>query len=111
MSVSLRNPGTGQAKVQQEGWSWSCFLGAGFLGLPLFKRGLMVWGAAMLVLDVATLIVGWISTDRAESLSLWMSAIVLAASVFFGMKANAMATERDLANGWEYADRRRQWLD
>jgi hypothetical protein len=111
MSVSLRNPDTGQIKIQQEGWSWSCFFGSGFLGLPLFKRGLIVWGSAMLVLDVVTLVVGWVPTDRADSLYLWLSAIGVGASLFFGMKANDMATQRALSHGWEFADPRRKWYD
>jgi hypothetical protein len=111
MSVSLRNPVTGQIMVQQEGWSWSCFFGSSVLGLPLFKRGLPVWGAAMLAFDIVTFVVGWVPTDRGETLYFWMSALALAASVFFGLKANDMATQRALAHGWEFADPRRKWFD
>ena len=111
MSVSLQYPGTGQVKTLDEGWSWGCFFGASFLGLPLFKRGLVVWGSAMLVFDVVTLIVGWISTDSADTLYLWMPLAGFGASVFFGLKANEMAARRALAQGWEYTDRRRQWFD
>ncbi len=111
MSVSLQYPGTGKVKTLDEGWSWGCFFGASVLGLPLFKRGLVVWGSAMLVFDVTTLIVGWISTDDATTLYFWMSLIGLAASVFFGLKANEMAAQHALAHGWEYTDRRRQWFD
>jgi len=59
MSISLQHPGSGRVKILPEGWSWSCFFGASFLGLPLFRRGLTVWGSAMLVLDIVALIVGW----------------------------------------------------
>jgi hypothetical protein len=111
MSVSLRNSVTGQIKVQPEGWSWSCFFGVGLLGLPLFKRGLPVWGALMLVFDITALIVGWVPTERADSLYFWMSLIALAASFFFGLKANDMATRHALAQGWEFADPRRKWFD
>jgi hypothetical protein len=111
MSVSLRHPGTGQVKILPEGWSWSCFFGSGFLGLPLFKRGLVIWGSAMLVLDITTLIVGWVDTKAAASLYLWLSLIGLAASLFFGAKANDMAAGHALARGWEFADQRRRWFD
>ena len=47
MTVTLRQPETGRIKVLQEGWSWGCFLGCGILGLPLYRRGLQVWGSAM----------------------------------------------------------------
>jgi len=111
MSISLRHPITGEIKLQPEGWSWACFFGSGVLGLPLFRRGLCVWGAAMLVLDVTTFIAGWIATDSAETVYFWMSAIGLAASIFFGLKANELATNRALLNGWEFTDRRRDWFN
>jgi len=111
MSVSLRHRGTGRVKILEEGWSWSCFLGASFLGLPLFKRGLIVWGSAMLVLDIATFVVGWASGHAAAGFYFWMSLIVLAASVFFGLRANDMAAQHALSRGWQFADPRRQWFD
>jgi hypothetical protein len=111
MSISLQHPGTGRVKVLPEGWSWSCFFGATFLGLPLFRRGLIVWGSAMLVFDVSAFVVGWIATDSAESLDTWMTAIGIAASVFFGLQANAMAARHTQAQGWVFTDRRRQWFD
>jgi hypothetical protein len=110
MSVSLRHPVTGEIRVLPEGWSWSCFFGAGFLGLPLFRRRLTVWGSAMLVFDVAAFVVGWVPTDRAATLYAWMSAIGIGASLFFGWRANAMAAEHARANGWVFADRRRDWF-
>jgi hypothetical protein len=111
MSISLQHPGTGRVKTLPEGWSWSCFFGATVLGLPLFKRGLLVWGSAMLVFDIVTLIVGWIDTDAAADLYLWLSLVGLAASVFFGAKANDMTAEHAVAKGWEFADRHRHWFD
>jgi hypothetical protein len=111
MSISLQHPGTGRVKVLPEGWSWSCFFGATFLGLPLFRRGLIVWGSAMLVFDVSAFVVGWFATDSTESLDTWMTAIGFAASVFFGLQANAMAARHAQAQGWVFTDRRRQWFD
>ena len=111
MSISLQHPATGRVKVLPEGWSWACFFGAGFLGIPLFKRGLLVWGSAMLVFDLAAMIVGFISTEQADSLYLWMSLVGLGASVFFGLRANAMAAQHALARGWVSSDSHRKWFD
>ena len=111
MSVSLRNPVTGEVKVLQDGWSWACLFGSGALGLPLFKRGLTVWGSAMLVFDIVGLIVGWIPTGRAAGLYAWLTMIGIGASVFFAMKANGMAVQHALDTGWVFADRRREWFD
>lgn len=110
MSISLQSP-TGRVKILPEGWSWSCFLGATLLGVPLFKRGLVVWGSAMLVFDVTTLVVGWIDTDAAATLYFWLSLAGVAASLFFGAKANDLAARHALAQGWQYTDRQRQWFD
>jgi hypothetical protein len=111
MSISLQYPGSGEVKIVDEGWSWSCFFGATALGIPLFRRGLGVWGAAMLVLDVSTLIVDWIDTPEGAALYGWLGLIGLAASVFFGFRGNAMAAEHALARGWQYADAHRKWFD
>lgn len=111
MSIAMRHSVTGEIRVQQEGWSWACFFGAGFLGLPLFRRGLAVWGAAMLVFDVTAFIAGWIDTGSGQSLYAWMSVIGIGASVFFGFKANGMATDRALMQGWQSTDKRRDWFN
>lgn len=112
MSISLQYPGTGRVKVFDEGWSWSCFFGATMLGIPLFQRDLVVWGAAMVVLDLSTVIVEWIDTDAAASLYGWLALVGLAASVFFGFRGNAMAADHALARGWQHADTpRRKWFD
>jgi hypothetical protein len=111
MSIALRHPVTGEIKVQQEGWSWECFLGAGVLGLPLFRRGLPVWGAAMLVFDVIAFIAGWIGTDSGQDLYAWMSGVGIAASFYFGFRANGMAVERALTRGWEFAEGPKGWFN
>jgi hypothetical protein len=111
MSISLQYPGTGQVRVFEEGWSWSCFFGSAVLGFPLFRRGLFIWGSTMLVFDLVTVIVGWIDTDMADTLYLWLSLIGLAASVFFGFMANTLAAQHALARGWQYTDQHRKWFD
>jgi hypothetical protein len=111
MSVTLRQPRTGEIKVLAEGWSWGCFLGSFFLGLPLFRRGLQVWGSVMVAFNIVALVVGLVPTERAAMLYGWMSLIGLALAVFFGMKANQMAIDRYRNLGWEFADRRHNRLE
>ena len=101
MAVSLRNPTTGDIKVLDEGWSWGCFLGCFFLGLPLYRRGLQIWGSVMLAFNVVMLVIGLTETDHAESVYGWMSVIGFGLAAFFGLRANAMAIERYRALGWE----------
>ncbi|MGC2413055.1 MAG: hypothetical protein WA459_10220 [Stellaceae bacterium] len=103
MTVTLRQPRTGDIKVLQEGWSWGCFLGSFILGLPLYRRGLQVWGSAMVAFNIVALIVGYVPTEAGATLYTWLSVIGLGLSVFFGMKANQMALDRYLSLGWEVA--------
>ncbi|HEX3863016.1 MAG TPA: hypothetical protein VHY35_15125 [Stellaceae bacterium] len=110
MSVSLRHPRTGEIKVMQEGWSWGCCLGSGILGLPLFQRGLQVWGAAMVVFNIVLLVVDLVPTSRAATLDLWLSLIGAGLCVFFGFRANQMAIDRYLSLGWERADARHKFF-
>ncbi len=110
MTVTLRQAQTGEIKVLQEGWSWGCFLGSFFLGIPLYRRGLQVWGSAMVAFNVVALLAGQVPTEEAATLYGWMSVTGLGLCVFFGMRANQMAIERYQSLGWEFADPRRKLL-
>jgi hypothetical protein len=104
MSVRLRHPLTREVRVQPEGWSWGGFLGCGFLGVPLFRRGLPAWGAVVLAFNVAALVVSWAPSARAAGLAGWVTMAGLGLSVFLGLNANRMAINRYLARGWEVAE-------
>jgi hypothetical protein len=100
VTISLRNPHTGDIKILPEGWSWGCFFGSFLLGTPLFRRGLQVWGAAMVVFNIVLLVVQYVPTDRAATLDGWMTVIGAGLAVFLGLRANAMAIERYRSLGW-----------
>jgi len=110
MTVTLRHPQTGEVKILQEGWSWGCFFGCGILGLPLYRRGLQVWGSVMVVFNIVALVVGLVQTEDAATLDWWLTAIWIGSCVFFGMRANQMAIERYQSQGWEFADPRRKFF-
>ena len=110
MTVTLRHPQTGELKVLEEGWSWGCFFGCGILGLPLYRRGLQVWGSVMVVFNIVALVVGLVQTEDAATLDWWLTAIWIGSCVFFGMRANQMAIERYQSQGWEFADSRRKFF-
>jgi len=92
---------TGETKIFGEGWSWGCFFGCLFLGLPLYRRGLQVWGSVMVAFNLVLLCVGLMPTSRADELYGWLSVIGFGLAVFFGLRANGMAVERYRALGWE----------
>ncbi|SRR5260221_7515194 len=110
MSVSLRHPVTGELKVQPEGWSWGCCLGSLALGLPLFRRGLVVWGSVMVVFNTVALVAQFVPTDRAAAVYQGMTLVGAGLCLFFGLKANRMAIDRYLDLGWEFADKRQKWF-
>ena len=109
MAIALRHPQTGETKVLPEGWSWGCFFGCFVLGAPLFRRGLQVWGAAMVVFNLVLLVLQFVETERAATLYGWMTAIGIGLAVFFGLRANAMAIERYRNLGWLPADPHRRF--
>ncbi len=109
MTIALKHPQTGETKVLDEGWSWGCFFGVLILGLPLFRRGLQVWGAAVVAFNIAATIVAVVPTERAATLYGWMTAIGIGLAVFFGLRANAMAIEHYRDLGWLPADARRRF--
>jgi hypothetical protein len=105
MSVALRHPVSGRVKILREGWSWGCFLGVGLLGLPLFSRGLALWGAVMVTVNTLALVLGFEATKGASALASWIGLATLGLNLFLGVKANDMAIRRYLSLGWEFADR------
>ena len=109
MTIALRHPQTGETKVLAEGWSWGCFFGSFVLGLPLFRRGLQVWGAAMVAFNLVLLVLQFVPTERAATLYGWMTAIGVGLAGFFGLRANGMAIERYKSLGWLPADARRRF--
>lgn len=110
MTISLQQPQTGETKMCPEGWSWSCCIGVGILGLPLFRRGLVVWGSLMVVFNIVALVVAFVPTQRAEALGGWLTLIWLASCVFFGFRANQLAINRYRDLGWIPAERwRANW--
>ncbi len=110
MSIALRHPHTGDIKVLPEGWSWGCFLGSFFLGIPLFRRGLQVWGAVMVVFNISLMVTDAVPTDSAATLYLWLTVIGGGLCLFLGFRANQMAIDRYRSLGWQDAGALRKFF-
>ncbi len=104
MPITLRHPGTQDIKVVKIGWSWSLFLAGGFLGLPLFFRGLALWGAVILVAWCLRLAVPFMAESAASADELgWILTMVLTALCFYcGLKGNALTARRYFDLGYRY---------
>lgn len=108
MNIALRHSATGHFRFVDTGWSWSLFLASGFLGLPLFFRGLALWGTVMTTawsLYLVMLIVASTGGGAAAAVLDWgLSIIVGALCVFFGFKGNALTAKRYISLGYEFAN-------
>jgi hypothetical protein len=102
MSVTLRNPETGELRKVKIGWSWICFLFSGVFGLPLFLRGLDLWGVFMAGFCLLNLLLGVFVYSPAIFLVLCTAALGL--QIFFGMKANEITAKNYLKRGWAFVD-------
>ncbi len=103
MKVTFRNPRTGELKNVKVGWSWTCFLFSGLLGIPLFLRGLDLWGLIMalywLVFMLGDHFIGF-----SEITSRILEVASLSVYIFLGIKANEMTAKNYLKQGWEFVD-------
>jgi hypothetical protein len=102
MSLRLVHPGTGAVRFVDTGWSWSIFFGAAFLGLPLFARGLALWGTVMVVVWCTALAVPLLPFGDGGEGADWIVALLGAGlSVYLGWRGNAMSAAHYLACGYE----------
>jgi len=106
MFVTLRHPGTGSVKMLESGWSWSLFLGAGFLGLPLFFRGLSGWGVVMFFAWTARIVLPLAAGSAPDIVEMeWLlNVVVTGLCLFLGFKGNDLSTQHYLACGYELSD-------
>lgn len=105
LKVALQNPKTGEVKHLQLGWSWLSFFFAPLYGLPLFFKGLVMWGGVVLALSIASDLVDAMTPDGSDvalyaNLGMLVEWIVIA--VIFGLKANELAGKNYLEKGWVF---------
>ncbi|MDA5192747.1 hypothetical protein [Govanella unica] len=100
--ILYRHPGTGRVQIVARGWSWGLFLFSGCFGIPLFFRGLAVWGAIMCVIGVLGFL-SYIHPDGeiAGRLSMMVSVIYGLVSLWLGFQGNAIAAAHLETCGWE----------
>ena len=103
MQVALRHPGTGNVRFVRTGWNWSLFLGGGFLGLPLFFRGMPLWGTLMLVLWLLQIAAYFVATGSGDALELLLNIAVVGLCFYLGLKGNAVSARHFVACGYELA--------
>jgi len=101
MQIALRHNGTGTLRFIDTGWSWSLFLGASFFGLPLFFRGLALWGTLMVILWF--LQVALSLAEVGETLQWLVTFAVAGMCLFLGYQGNALSARHFIACGYDFA--------
>lgn len=104
MRIALRLAGTDDLKVINTGWSWSLFLGGGFLGLPLFFRGLPAWGALMLTLWTVQLALPFAAGGNTDALEWILNLATMGLCLYLGFRGNALSARHFVNCGYEPAD-------
>jgi hypothetical protein len=105
MKVDFKNPKTGELKSVKVGWSWTLFLFSGFLGFPLFLRGLNVWGGVFLALWIVNLLFAAIGdSDQASGAAILFTFIFLGLAIWAAIKGNELTAKNYLEKGWNFTD-------
>lgn len=103
--ITLKHPGTGDVRLIPAGWSWSFFWYAAFLGLPLFMRGLPLWGTVMLTVWCLRFVGPMIaeSPGQAMAAETGFTILVTALCFYLGLRGNALSEQHYIACGYERA--------
>lgn len=111
MDIYIENPKTGKEKKLKSGWSWTCCFFY-FSGIPLFNRGLIIHGVAMLTMWLAMLATSTIQiytfTINQATLPLMLAdAIALIMTppwFYYSIKGNKLGVKSLLNQGWKISD-------
>jgi hypothetical protein len=103
MRIALENQRTGDKKWLPVGWNWSFLLFSPCLGIPLFRKGLPVWGAVMLALACIEFIAANVATEGWGALDLAAAIAAACLSFYLAWKGNALVARRWVAKGYDFA--------
>ncbi|HUE18485.1 MAG TPA: hypothetical protein VMQ63_01835 [Stellaceae bacterium] len=99
--LGLKPPGGGKLKWIKVGFAWDLFVLSPLFGLPLFLRKLPQWGAVMLALLLADIVVGLLLSGDAASLAgMAITAIYIVLDLYLGFRGNALTARAYLRHGW-----------
>ena len=102
MRIAVKNPRTGDRKWLAVGWNWSFLLFSPCLGIPLFRKGLPVWGAVMLLLGSLEFAASDLSTDMLPDLQTTIALTAAGVSAYLAWKGNALIARKWLSLGYDF---------
>jgi len=104
MKVELVHNRSGDVKEVKVGFSWTLLLFSGLMGLPLFFRGLSLWGGFMLAIWAANLFgTATLPANLAGLLTLVLFCVSLFCSFYLGFKGNELTAKQYLERGYQFA--------
>ena len=101
--VAFQNPKNSAVETVKIGFSWTSFMFADVLGIPLFNRRLYGWGVFMLIWSVVLSML-WLESFNGNS-SPWLGTMIFFGffiKLFLGFRANQMAAKNYIKNGWKF---------
>jgi hypothetical protein len=98
--VAFTNDSTGAKKRVKAGFSWVLFFFSGFLGIPLFLRGLHKYGLVMLAFFLLLFFLGMVNEEIVEAWSTPIRGLGFGLSGMFGLYGNKFTAQHLLENGW-----------
>jgi hypothetical protein len=101
--VTLKNVKTGATKRQKVGWSWTIFFFGGVFGIPLFIRGLNVWGGVAVTMQVIAALTPMDARNPLPAIAgiAVLVLIELGIMIWLAIKGNRMAIEKMLEGNWQ----------
>ena len=100
-TVLFKAPSGAKAKRVKLGFAWDLFLFAGFLGVPLFLRGLTNWGACVLALWLVDLALGPVAPAALKGpANVALFAGFLGLQLYLGFAGNALTARACRDRGW-----------
>ncbi|MGH6990033.1 MAG: hypothetical protein ACREFD_17805 [Stellaceae bacterium] len=102
----LENPRTGAVKPFRHGFDWVLFLFSPVLGLPLFLRGLPIWGGVFVGLWLLDLALGRLlpMSWRIEG-QLPIFAVIFALQLWLGFYGRELMLKSYVRRGWKRRER------
>lgn len=106
LHIAFRNPQTDEVRHIKLGWSWSLYNFSIVFGLPLFWRGLYLWGGLIVAIWAVVLASLALIADGEHRFTIAMGAIavMLGVDTYLAMRGNELTAKRLLQKGWEFAE-------
>lgn len=99
--VLLKNKSSNEIKRIKIGFCWPCFLFSFFFGLPLFQRGLNVWGGLMTGTSFLYIILNSSDSVKQRESAFIILLAIIGLSIYLGFKCNELTAKNLLEKGWQ----------